>query len=97
MDKIQSSVTMDKTYPLRGLLQKPSTCRCSAGGARPSGELGSQSHIFRAIGESWDGMGGRDLPMGHLLFPGPCASILKAPCPVSGSADGKLRLRWTAR
>lgn len=26
--------------------------------------------------------------MGHLLCPGSCASILKATCPMSGSADG---------
>jgi hypothetical protein len=52
VDKIQSLVTMDKNLSLEGLLQKPSTCRCSVEGARPSGELGLQSHILRARGES---------------------------------------------
>lgn len=45
-------VTMDKSLSFEGLLQKPSTCRCSADRARPSGELGLQTHSLRARGES---------------------------------------------
>lgn len=40
-------VTVDKSLSFEGLLHKPSTGRCSAEGARPSQELGLQTHGVR--------------------------------------------------